>query len=84
MNRSMSKIFAPRVSIEQVEEGTELAPKFDADGLIPAVTTDFGVLYAIMILYAICYMPTLALTNSISFANIGDTEIRAIIVESKK
>jgi phosphoribosyl-AMP cyclohydrolase len=36
----MSKLFAPRTSIEQVEEGTELAPKFDADGLIPAVTTD--------------------------------------------
>ena len=34
--------FAPRRSIEQVEEGTELAPKFDADGLIPAVTTDFA------------------------------------------
>ena len=27
--------------MEQVEEGTELAPKFGADGLIPAVTTDF-------------------------------------------
>jgi phosphoribosyl-AMP cyclohydrolase len=33
--------FAARRSIEQVEEGTELAPRFDADGLIPAVTTDF-------------------------------------------
>ena len=33
--------FTPRRSIEQVEEGTELAPKFDADGLIPAVTTDY-------------------------------------------
>ncbi|NNC63211.1 MAG: phosphoribosyl-AMP cyclohydrolase [Gammaproteobacteria bacterium] len=33
--------FAPRESIEQVEEGTELAPKFDDQGLIPAVTTDF-------------------------------------------
>lgn len=32
--------FAPRVGIEQVEEGTEFAPKFDADGLIPVVTTD--------------------------------------------
>ena len=32
--------FAPRKSVEQVEEGTELAPKFDADGLIPVVTTD--------------------------------------------
>lgn len=32
--------FAPRTSIEQVEEGNELAPRFDADGLIPVVTTD--------------------------------------------
>ena len=37
----MSQEFSPRTSVEQVEEGTELAPKFDADGLIPAVTTDF-------------------------------------------
>ena len=34
-------IFAPRTSIEQVEEGHELAPKFDANGLMPVVTTDF-------------------------------------------
>jgi nucleoside transporter len=39
-----------------------------------AVTRDFQVLYPIMIVYSICYMPTLALTNSISFANIGDPE----------
>lgn len=32
--------FAQRISVEQVEEGHELAPKFDADGLIPAITTD--------------------------------------------
>jgi phosphoribosyl-AMP cyclohydrolase len=32
--------FAARISIEQVEEGHELAPKFDADGMIPVVTTD--------------------------------------------
>ncbi len=37
----MSKPFAPRRSVEQVEEGTELAPKFDERGLIPVVTTDF-------------------------------------------
>jgi phosphoribosyl-AMP cyclohydrolase len=37
----MSHRFAARVSIEQVEEGTELAPKFDDRGLIVAVTTDF-------------------------------------------
>lgn len=32
--------FAPRMSIEQVEEGHDLAPKFDRDGLIACVTTD--------------------------------------------
>ena len=31
--------FAPRLTIEQVEEGSELAPKFDEHGLIPCVTT---------------------------------------------
>jgi phosphoribosyl-AMP cyclohydrolase len=33
-------VFAKRISVEQVEEGKELAPKFDADGLLPCVTTD--------------------------------------------
>lgn len=32
--------FAERRTIEQVEEGRELAPKFDEQGLITAVTTD--------------------------------------------
>jgi phosphoribosyl-AMP cyclohydrolase len=32
--------FEPRQSIEQVEEGTDLAPKFDDRGLITVVTTD--------------------------------------------
>jgi phosphoribosyl-AMP cyclohydrolase len=36
----MSELFAPRRSVEQVEEGTELAPRFDEHGLIPVVTTD--------------------------------------------
>ncbi len=30
--------FAPRNSIEQVEEGKELAPKFDAAGTLPCIT----------------------------------------------
>ena len=39
----MSKIeFEKRKSVEQVEESTELAPKFDENGLIPVVTTDFS------------------------------------------
>ena len=31
--------FSKRLTIEQVEEGHELAPKFDEQGLIPCVTT---------------------------------------------
>ena len=37
----MAREFNPRVSVEQIEESEELAPKFDDDGLIPAVTTDY-------------------------------------------
>ncbi len=36
----MKVIIPKRTSIEQVEEGFELAPKFDSSGLIPVVTTD--------------------------------------------
>mgnify|MGYP006187155483 CR=1 FL=1 len=32
--------FQKRESIKQVEESSDLAPKFDKDGLIPVVTTD--------------------------------------------
>jgi phosphoribosyl-AMP cyclohydrolase len=32
--------FQARASIEQVEEGNDLAPKFDDRGLITVVTTD--------------------------------------------
>ena len=38
----MSELFAPRRTVVQVEESAELAPKFDANGLIPAVVTDHG------------------------------------------
>ena len=34
--------FGHRRTVEQVEEGTELAPKFDEHGLIPVVTTDLA------------------------------------------
>ena len=39
----MSEVdFEERKTIEQVEESTELAPKFDKEGLITVVTTDFS------------------------------------------
>ena len=34
--------FEKRKNIEQVEESSELAPKFDGNGLIPVVTTDYS------------------------------------------
>ena len=34
--------FGARDSVEQVEEGRVLAPKFDADGLLPAIVTDYA------------------------------------------
>ena len=36
----MNPLFSARTSVEQVEEGLFLAPKFDGNGLIPVVTTD--------------------------------------------
>ena len=39
-----------------------------------AFAKEFRHLFPIMQLYALCYMPTLALTNSISFANIADSK----------
>ena len=35
-----TNFFVLRKSIKQVEEGDELAPKFDEKGLLPVVTTD--------------------------------------------
>lgn len=40
MDKTNELRFAPRRTIEQVEESAELAPKFDERGLIPVVTTD--------------------------------------------
>ena len=34
-------MFKKRTSIKQVEEGKYLSPKFNKDGLIPVITTDY-------------------------------------------
>ena len=33
--------FTERKSVEQVEEGADLSPKFNADGLLPVITSDY-------------------------------------------
>lgn len=43
--------FAARQSVEQVEEGFDLAPKFDQDGILPVVTTDAGTGEVLMLGY---------------------------------
>lgn len=40
MNNTEQPQFATRDSVQQVEEGDRLAPKFDDNGLLPVVTTD--------------------------------------------
>ena len=37
----MQNMFKKRDNIKEVEEGKYLAPKFDKNGLIPVITTDF-------------------------------------------
>jgi len=39
---AMSDLIGARKTIEQVEEGSEFAPKFDEHGLIPVVTTEYS------------------------------------------
>jgi len=44
-------IFADRSTKPEIEEGAVLAPKFDKDGLIPVVTTDFDSGEVLMLAY---------------------------------
>ena len=42
MSQSKSQTFASRGTKEAIETSLELQPKFDAEGLIPAIVTDAG------------------------------------------
>ena len=51
MDTKRSSAFAARLSVEQVEEGQDFAPKFDVDGLIACVTTDADTSDVLMVGY---------------------------------
>ena len=53
--------FHKRLSVEEVEEGDTLSPKFDDNGLIPCVTSDFKTKEILMV----GYMNEEALTQTI-------------------
>ena len=57
----MSEKFHKRLTVEQVEEGNSLSPKFDSNGLIPCVTTDIKTHEVLMV----GYMNDEALTKTI-------------------
>lgn len=40
MTETPGNALAQRAAVRDIEQGTEFAPKFDADGLIPAIVTD--------------------------------------------
>src|SRR6185369_14335926 len=40
--------------------------------LLGAAQTQFGLFYTVLLAYALCYMPTLALSNSLSFRQMKD------------
>ena len=46
--------FSARMLVEQVKEGPSLAPKFNADGLIPCITTDADTGEVLMLGYMNC------------------------------
>lgn len=60
MASTKTPVFAPRGSKAALEAGLDFTPKFDADGLIPAIVTDAGNGEALM--FAFMNAEALALT----------------------
>jgi|TARA_B110000967_G_C18386269_1_gene317719 phosphoribosyl-AMP cyclohydrolase len=64
LSKEYQKKFQLRVSVEEVEEGSSLSPKFNQDGLIPCVTSDSKTNEVLMV----GYMNAEALTKTIENA----------------
>ena len=61
MSQNYENNFKQRLSVEEVEEGLSLSPKFDENGLIPCITTDNNTGELLMV----GYMNAEALTKTI-------------------
>ncbi len=61
MSQNYENNFKQRLSVEEVEEGLSLSPKFDENGLIPCITTDNNTGELLMV----GYMNPEALTKTI-------------------
>jgi nucleoside transporter len=48
--------------------------------LAASMQTSFGVFYPLVLLYCLCFMPTLALTNSLAFRKMSDTKTEFAVV----
>ena len=69
----MEKVeFQSRQSVEQVEESTDFAPKFDADGLLPCIAQDAASGEVLMMAWmnAEAVMQTLATGREIGRAHV--------------
>jgi nucleoside transporter len=45
-----------------------------------SVQTSFGIFYGLILLYCLCFMPTLALTNSLAFRQMKDTKAEFAVI----
>ncbi|NJO54896.1 MAG: phosphoribosyl-AMP cyclohydrolase [Bacteroidales bacterium] len=68
--------FSPRGTAAEIEEGTALAPKFDADGLVTAVVTDAGDGTVLMVAHM--NADALALTIETGFAHYWSRSRKAL------
>ena len=67
---SYKKIIFPRKTIEQIEESTQLAPKFPFDGLMPVATTNYktGELLMLGFMNQEAFLKTIELGEAVYFS----------------
>ncbi|MEQ1653995.1 MAG: phosphoribosyl-AMP cyclohydrolase [Hyphomicrobium sp.] len=72
----MTKTFAPRTTANDIESGDTFQPKFDGDGLIPAIVTDAG--SGAVLMFAFMNDEALRLTLETGFAHFWSRSRKAL------